>query len=364
MARQSRGRGTAAVLGMLLLLAGLVGGGLLFVRSQRWPTQAVEGFARAPVGCTTTLRFTETGTFFVFRELGGVEPAPAGGCQPLADPTQTFAFELTGPDGPVVPRADDSLAYDTDQGLGESVARVEITTAGEYELQVVGDDPAVVAAIGRDPDDGVQDFRRSAVLVAVFGVVLGVLLLWLAGRRSKRAAKFAPPDGAVRTPPQGAGASIWSADANSPWQTPVNPHDPPAPVTIAPPLSEADGMLAAGRSVWGPPAAGDAVNSTPLPVRPKPVPPGPDASAPDQPPDTPSAVEPGDVVEPVATVVSEDVVEPVATVVSEDVVEPVATVVSEDVVEPVDAVVSEDVVEPVDAVVSEDVVDPEDAGDD
>ena len=291
MARQSRGRGTAAAFGMLLLLAGLVGGGLLFVQSQRRPTQAVEGFARAPIGCTTTLRFTERGTFFVYQELSGVESVPDGGCEPLADPAQTFDFELTGPDGPVVPRPDDSLTYDTDRALGSSVARIEITTAGQYEIVVVGDDPAVVAAIGRDPDDGVQDLRRRAMLVAVFGVVLGVLLLWLAGRRSKQAAKFAPPDGATRATPLDTESSIWSPQAGSARQEPVNPHDPPAPVSIAPPLDEVDEMLAARRAAWGPPVVGEAVDTTPLPVRPKPTSPEPDDPAPERSADTPTTVE-------------------------------------------------------------------------
>ena len=47
MAVQSRGRGTVAALGLFLLFAGLVGGGVLYIVAQRRPAQTVEGFARA-----------------------------------------------------------------------------------------------------------------------------------------------------------------------------------------------------------------------------------------------------------------------------------------------------------------------------
>ena len=84
---RSRGRGTAAAFGFILLFAGLIGGGVLYVRSLMWHDDAVEAFARAGVGCTTTLQFTETGTFYVFEETGALclrcyrpspSPVPAG----------------------------------------------------------------------------------------------------------------------------------------------------------------------------------------------------------------------------------------------------------------------------------------------
>ncbi len=200
MARKSRGRGTAAAFGLLLLLAGLAGGAVLYVLSVQRPDQAVDGFGRAPIGCTTTLEFTETGTFYVFAERGDAVDVPDGGCQPLGDPSQTFGFELSGPDGPVVPRADTSLSYETDDFAGESVARVQIAIAGRYEIVAVGDDAQVVAAIGRDPNDGVSQLRRLAIAVGASGVLLGTLLLLLAGRRSQRAATFALPDAPVWSP--------------------------------------------------------------------------------------------------------------------------------------------------------------------
>ena len=91
---KSKGRGTAAVFGLLLVFAGVIGAAVLFVLSQNRPDQAVDDFARAPIGCTTTLEFSETGTFFVFEESGGEIVPPEGGCVPVADPLTTYAGQL------------------------------------------------------------------------------------------------------------------------------------------------------------------------------------------------------------------------------------------------------------------------------
>lgn len=266
MARKSKGRGTAAAFGLLLLFAGLIGGAVLYMLSVRRPSEVVDGFARAPVGCTTTLRFTETGTFYVYEDLGPVIKVPDGGCEPTANPAQTFGFDMQGPDGPVVQRADAGLSYDTDDHLGNSVARIEIDVAGEYVVVVVGDDPAVVAAIGRDPDDGVDDLRQGAIIVAVIGVVLGGLLLVLAGRRSKKAAAFLSPDGPGWGPQQGGERVMVSAEPVV--RSAVNPHEPDQQVAIAGPLSDVNDMLARPRdpnpvASWAPPVAGQAFPEPP-----------------------------------------------------------------------------------------------------
>lgn len=202
MASQSRARAGAAAVGLLLLLIGIAGGAALSVLSVQRPGQAVDGFGRAPIGCTTTLEFTETGTFYVFEERGPSVVVPDGGCQPVADPVRPFGFELRGPDGPMAAPAEMSLGYDTHGYSGTSVARVEIVAAGRYEIVVVGDDPQVVAAIGRDPDDGVTELRQLAIIVAAVGVLFGALLVLLS-RRSR------PVDGVALPEP-----SVWASDAD------------------------------------------------------------------------------------------------------------------------------------------------------
>ena len=51
------------------------------------------------------------------------------------------------------------------------------------------------AAVGRDPSDNVDEMRRGAIIVAAIGIVLGGLLLALAGWRSKRASTPSIPEG-------------------------------------------------------------------------------------------------------------------------------------------------------------------------
>jgi len=222
-----------AAIGLLVLFAGLVGGAVLWILADREPESAAESFARAAPGCTTTLTFGEAGEFFVFEELSGVALATEG-CQPSTLPGRPFTFTVVTRNGTEVPRVDDdSVSYDLDVGQGTSVARITITEPGEYRISVLGDDPAVVAAVGGDPEAGVERLRQGAIVAAAGGVLLGGLLLLLAGRRSRRAATFSAPldpgwgvterDHARRAGTDGAPA--WSAPPN-PGQVPVNPHAP------------------------------------------------------------------------------------------------------------------------------------------
>jgi hypothetical protein len=289
---KSRGRGTAAAFGLLLVFAGLIGGAVLFVLSTRRHDDAVSSFARAPVGCTTTLDFTETGVFYVYEERGGEVDPPEGNCEPAADPREVFGFELSGSSGVIVPRRDSSISYDVDGFVGQSVDRFEIDTTGEYEIAVVGDEASTVAAIGRDPDDGVAELRQRAIVVVVAGVVLGVLLLILAGRRSKRAAEVSVPPG----PGWGSGptrtSDTWPPEAPRIDQVPVNPLEPDAPVETAAPLP-ARTPPASTPSPWAPPTTGAAPSgeTPPRPPPPPPAVPPPTPTLPDT-PGRPSGVSP------------------------------------------------------------------------
>lgn len=251
---KGRGRGSAALVGFVLLIAGALGAGALLLVARQRPTDAVTGFARAPVGCTTTLDFTETGTFYVYREQSTPIGPLEGDCTPAADPSRSFGFELTGPAGPVPGRSDTSIAYDVDGVAGRAVARIEIESTGEHEIVVVGDDPEIVVAVGRDPDHGVDDLRRAAIVVGTVGGVLGLALLVLTGARSRRAA--AP------TAPQGPG---WAA--RPPDVSPTSmPAWPPSPPTLQVPDIEAE---PAGEwvSPWAAPAPGEQPVSTSPPAR-------------------------------------------------------------------------------------------------
>jgi hypothetical protein len=225
MGTKSRGRGVAATFGLLVVLAGLIGGAALWVTADRRPQRAVDGFARGAVGCTTTLEFIDTGTFFVFEETTGA--GAAVDCEPTATPGAGFEVVVSSDGRPLAFRSDSSVAYATTTAVGRSVARFEITTPGQYEIVVTGADVATVAAIGRDPSDGVAEIRQGAFLVGVGGVVLGGLMLLLAGRRSRRATVVPSPITAPARP----------VDDGPEWppatphvQLPIRPTQPERPV--------------------------------------------------------------------------------------------------------------------------------------
>ena len=244
MGNQTKGRGVAAAFGLLLLFAGVIGAAVLFVSSNRREGDAVKSFARAPVGCTTTLEFTETGTFFVFEETDGALDVPSGDCQPTAEAGRAFSVQVTGPSGEIDTRRDDSLDYQAAGFAGLSVSRVTIDQPGEYQVVVVGDAVGTVAAIGRDPSDGVRQLRLGALAAGVGGVVLGVLLLLISGRRSKRSSATT----STNSP------GIWPPEPPSVSQ--VQP--PPSPASPSPAFPQPAPPSEPGNSPWAPPSIGGA----------------------------------------------------------------------------------------------------------
>ena len=263
MGTKSKGRGAAATFGLLLVLAGVAGAVALWVMADRRPEQAVDGFARGPVGCTTTLEFGDTGTFYVYAEIVDPSSDAFAECSPDATSGAEFGFVLLDGDRSVAPRDDSSISYDTTDAIGASVARIEIDDPGRYDLVVEGPDPNVVAAVGRDPDLGVADLRRGAIVVGGVGIVLGALMLLLAGRRSRRAATFATPDGPGWGPQPTADrlAPAWPPEPPRVPQVPINPTLPPEPVPADSPTESVPADSPAqptaaqppASSPWGPP---------------------------------------------------------------------------------------------------------------
>lgn len=255
MAVKSRGRGTVAALGLLCLFVGLVGGAVLYLVAERRPAQTVENFARAPVGCITTLEFGETGTFYVFEEVGADTEAIGNGCEPEVDPTARFDLEFVGELRPSVAVGGDVVSYDVAGYDGRSIRQLEITRPGQYTIAVTGDDPTVAAAIGRDPHESVDDLHRAALIMAAAGALLGLVLLTVSGRRSKRAATVTPPSGPGWGPAQRPVGEPTVAGGPLTGQVPVNPHAPPDPAT------------------WQPPSGGSADETEPSEPSPPPPPP-------------------------------------------------------------------------------------------
>lgn len=242
----------------MLLLGGLVAGGVMLAIASRLDDRAIDDFARAGVGCRTTLDFQATGTFFVYQELAGDVDELAGDCEPAGEPGRPFGVEQVDGPAEVAFVGDDSIDYDTGEHVGRSISTFVVEEAGQYEISVRGSDIEFVAAIGRDPSDAVNQTRTAAIVVAAAGVVLGGLLL-LSGRRSQRSA--AP---SVATGPEW---GVGHAAEDRPWppapptigQRPINPQQPDAPTRPMPPPP--------------PPGSPWAAPSQPAPLPPPPPPP-------------------------------------------------------------------------------------------
>lgn len=303
---KSKGRGTAAAIGLLLLFAGIAGSLVLYAVSVQRPGRTIDGFARAPVGCTTTMEFADTGTFYVFQEVGGAATLPDGECVPVPDTFASFDVVITGPAFELT--ADESLGYDEGGRTARSLYRLDISEPGQYRVRVAGDDPAELAAVGRDPDDGVSDLRRQAVIVAVVGGVLGLALLLLSGWRSKRAATYATPEGPGWGPSRRPLDSSWVPEGPRLGQRPVNPQQPDEPAEVAPEPPPLPAREPASRleSPWGAPSADDVVDEAPPEPAEEPPPvPEPTPLLPRS-PGRPSGVSPDLVPPPVPSAASDD----------------------------------------------------------
>ena len=269
MPERARRKGWMLALGMVLLV-GLIGAAVaLWVASDERRADNVAGFARAPVGCDTTLDFEATGTFVLYLETSGEFGDLAGACdaelsydRDAADVPQP-ELTLLDPNGDALDLDDaNEASYDVDGFVGNASATVQIDTPGDHVLTVApttGDPFAV--AVGRLPDDGVALLRWGAVAAAIGGLLLGGLFLVLGSRR--------PPAPVQPTAP-------WTPDGGG-W--PASPPGFPVP----PPTTGATGP--AGPQVFTPP--GQQPTSIPQAPAPRPSAPSGDPTSPWAPPSQP-----------------------------------------------------------------------------
>ncbi len=264
MAERTGRRGWMLVLGVVLLVGLGIVSVALWIASGDRRADNVAGFARAPVGCDTTLDFEATGSFVLYIETSGEFPELAGACEAElvydrdADDLPQLDLTLLDPNGDDVELdgADDG-SYDVDGFVGSAARTVQIETPGDHVLTVAptGGD-AFAVAIGRSPDEGVALLRWGAAAAAISGLVLGGLFLVLGSRR--------PPTPTPRPAP-------WSPDGRG-W--PASPPGFPVP----PPTTGATGPP-------GPPLA--TPPQRPMPSRPPTYPvtsPPTEPSTPDRPP--------------------------------------------------------------------------------
>ena len=246
----SRGRRNPAllVIGVIVLVAGVVGGLVLLLGASSSTEDSVKDLGRAPAGCTTTLQFEQTGTFLVFFERTGTVDDLGGGCPNTGDfdraddtvPDQSLT--LTDPDGDDV-TIDDASGVDYDAGgfAGSQIGSVDIDVAGDYELTVSPDDADDIGyaiAVGKDPTANETSMQIAGIAALAGGLLIGGLLIALGARRRGRV-----------TPLPAAGPS-WPQATVGPtvmW--------PPAPPTAPPYGGPPTAFGGPGNGSFGPPGA-------------------------------------------------------------------------------------------------------------
>ena len=207
-------------LGIVLLVAGLVAAIALWVAADSRYDDAVTGLARAPVGCDTTLDFSETGEFLIFVETAGSVDNVRGDCAVegdydvgSGDPPDVVLAMIDPDGGDVDLDLRSGVEYDTAGFVGESIRSVDISTTGDHLLRVESTSGETFAvAVGKDPNDGVALLRGGAVIAFLVGVVAGVVLIVIGARR--------------KTPAVDQGPSPWPAGGAWPQTPPGAPTQP------------------------------------------------------------------------------------------------------------------------------------------
>lgn len=259
MSERAGRRGWMLVVGALVLV-GLVGAAAaMWIAAGDRRADNVAGFARAPMGCDTTLDFESTGTFVLYIETSGELGELAGACDTPqrydrdADDIPQVELTLRDPDGDVVELADASdVRYDVDGFVGVSAHEVEIDAAGDHVLTVspTGGD-AFAMAVGRSPDQGVALLRWGAFAAAIGGLLVGGLLLVVGSRRPPAAttppAPWTPEGAGWPASPPGFPVPPPTTGATGPAGPPLT--TPPSPPSRRPPTAPDD-----GRSPWAPPS--------------------------------------------------------------------------------------------------------------
>jgi hypothetical protein len=227
--------------------AGLVAAAALMYFSGLALQQTVEGFARAPVGCTTTLEFDTTDTFTFYIETKGQTGEVGGDCAGSgasydhgAGSLPQLTLTLEDAAGAAVPLGEGSgYRYNTGQFIGSALATAAVRP-GSYRLTVASDSSDVAVAVGRDPEVESAVLRAIAGAVALLAVLVGAALLVLSVRRKPASPPPPANDDLWRprlmvapTPPPPQRPTLMGPSA-APWAPPQLPGSQPR-ATLPPP---------------------------------------------------------------------------------------------------------------------------------
>jgi hypothetical protein len=234
--------------GALILAAGIAAGVVMLLASGKNYEDGVQNLARAPIGCTTSLEFDESGTFTLYIETVGSIGDVRGDC-----PGTGTDFEYTGTVVPAVDivlvdeegadvdlDADETKDYDAGGSAGQSIFSVEIDEPGDYEITVTSADTDFAISIGKNPKDSADSLRTTGLIALIAGVVVGGALLFLGLRRRSTTPPPAPPYGSAPSPFDTTAPTVsmppvvgWPTAPVPPSPGPPSP-GPPSPGPVAP----------------------------------------------------------------------------------------------------------------------------------
>ncbi len=233
------GRG-ALFAGLALVIIGLGAGAALFALSGSTEESTVKKFARAPVGCTTTLQFDKRTTFTLYVETKGSVSDVGGDCAANGssydrggDDLPDVSLSLVdGDDQEVDLTSASATKYSAGAFKGQALQAVKIDDPGTYRLTVTSDDTDFAIAIGGAPDADSSMMKSAGIGAAVAGVVLGGLLILL-GRRKKGGPVAPAAAGNTWQPQQPTGPGYQPPPSYAPqqpgYQQPTYQPPPPAP---------------------------------------------------------------------------------------------------------------------------------------
>lgn len=193
------------LVGVVLLLVGLATGAVLLVLAGTAEGRTVRAFARAPIGCTTTLRFDRAGVFTFYVETAGRTAALGGDCRTAGKAfrhqgaSPTVDLELTDSSGaPVALSNFQDRSYSASGYEGRSLAQAAIPAPGTYRVAATADVADIGLAVGGSAVAYRNELVTWGAIALMVGGVMGGALLTFGARRRK-----------PETPPPSA-AQVWA----------------------------------------------------------------------------------------------------------------------------------------------------------
>ncbi len=253
-AKGSRRKGLL-LLGIVVLVAGLIGGLAIVGVAQSTYSDAVANLARVPVGCETELDASETASFVVYVETKGEIGDLRGDCDNVGtdyerdDEPDVDVAVFEGDDEIDIERYDDT-SYDIDGFVGTAIGRVELEEGTTYTVSVESDDTDFAIAFGHDPKGDADSASAIGLIVAAAGLLIGIVLIILGLRR-----RPAPPSPGIPafTPTTPGTPAFGTPDPTAP----IPPVPGPGVPTFTPPGSPPPfGTPPAPPAGWTPPPPG------------------------------------------------------------------------------------------------------------